>query len=348
MNKIKNEIGLSGLEFVEFCSADADSLRDLFESFGFTKVASHKKKAVELYRQGNINFILNSDDKSFARSFERSHGPCVSSMAWRFNDVDHAYSLAQKRGAKISLDSSDYTLESGSKIPSAFGIGDSLIYFVNKENKNLYESMGFDFNNSSYIKGKGFTRIDHLTNNVHKGTMKHWSDFYKHVFEFEEVKYFDIRGVKTGLTSYALRSPCGSFSIPINEGTEAKSQINEYLEEYKGPGVQHIAFSTDDIVSSVKSVKKTPIKTLTIDKEYYEEVFDRVKNVTEDHKVLEDLNILVDGDDKGYLLQIFTKNVIGPIFIEMIQRKNHLSFGEGNFGALFRSIEKDQEDRGYL
>ena len=178
--------------------------------------------------------------------------------------------------------------------------------------------------------------------------MADWTTFYKEIFGFEEVRYFDIRGAKTGLTSYALRSPCGKFCIPINEGTEYDSQINEYLREYKGPGVQHLAFTTEDIITSVSSLEESSIETLDIDNEYYEEVFDRVPNVTEDHKRLQDLDILVDGDDEGYLLQIFTKNIIGPIFIEIIQRKNHQSFGEGNFGALFRSIERDQEQRGVL
>ena len=193
---------------------------------------------------------------------------------------------------------------------------------------------------------KGFLVIDHLTNNVYKGTMKQWADFYKSVFGFTEVRYFDIRGVKTGLTSYALRSPCGTFCIPINEADEKKSQINEYLEEYNGPGVQHLAFSTDDLLASLDALAGSPVEFLDIDDDYYDEVFSRVPNVTEDHARIRAHQVLVDGDDKGYLLQIFTKNLVGPIFIELIQRHNHLSFGEGNFGALFRSIERDQAKRG--
>jgi 4-hydroxyphenylpyruvate dioxygenase len=194
---------------------------------------------------------------------------------------------------------------------------------------------------------KGFLAIDHLTNNVPKGTMGAWVEFYKQVFGFTEVRYFDIRGVKTGLTSFALRSPCGSFCIPINEGTESKSQINEYLEEYRGPGIQHLAFTTSDIIATLESMGDA-VATLDIDDAYYEEVFQRVPNVTENKAKLREHHVLVDGDADGYLLQIFTKNVVGPIFIEIIQRKNHHAFGEGNFGALFRSIERDQERRGYL
>jgi 4-hydroxyphenylpyruvate dioxygenase len=178
--------------------------------------------------------------------------------------------------------------------------------------------------------------------------MATWSEFYKNVFGFVEVRYFDIKGVKTGLTSFALRSPDGSFCIPINEGTDAKSQIDEYLREYNGPGVQHIALQSDDLLGSLETIDKAVVPTLDIDDEYYATVFERVPNVVEDHARIRAHQVLVDGDDEGYLLQIFTKNLVGPIFIELIQRRNHLSFGEGNFGALFRSIERDQERRGVI
>jgi 4-hydroxyphenylpyruvate dioxygenase len=197
-------------------------------------------------------------------------------------------------------------------------------------------------------RGLGFRAIDHLTNNVPRGTLGRWAAFYKDVFGFSEVRYFDIRGVRTGLTSFALRSPCGTFSIPINEGTETESQIDEYLREYNGPGIQHLAFLTDDILAALRGLDDTAIETLDIDGDYYATVFDRVPGVREDHDELRRRNVLVDGDADGYLLQIFTRNLIGPIFIEIIQRRNHLSFGEGNFGALFRSIERDQTRRGVL
>jgi 4-hydroxyphenylpyruvate dioxygenase len=198
------------------------------------------------------------------------------------------------------------------------------------------------------VPDKGFLALDHLTNNVEKGTMGTWASFYKSVFGFEEVRYFDIRGAKTGLTSYALRSPCGRFCIPINEADEKKSQINEYLDEYKGPGIQHLAFITTDILASLQKLEGSSIEMLDMDDAYYAEVFGRVPGVTEDKAEIRKRNVLVDGDAEGYLLQIFTKNLVGPIFIELIQRKNHASFGEGNFGALFRSIERDQERRGVL
>lgn len=343
-----NHVGLRGIEFTEFSSAKPQELHELFTAFGFSRIMRHKSKKIDLYQQRQITFLLNYEPTSFGTDFYDKHGPCVSSMGWKVDDAKVALEVAVERGATESKEK-DYTL-SGSDIPTILGIGDSNIYFIDQfKSKTLYEDMGFEkLENPDIVEDLGFEFIDHLTNNVGKGELSVWSDFYKNIFGFTEIKYFDIRGVKTGLTSFALRSPDGSFCIPINEGSDKKSQINEYLEEYKGPGVQHIALHTNNIIDSVSKLSSSKIETLDIDNEYYEEVFDRVPDVTEDHKKLQELQILVDGDEEGYLLQIFTKNIIGPIFFEIIQRKNHLAFGEGNFGALFRSIERDQEKRGYL
>ena len=345
--KIENHVGLQGIEFVEY-SGDHQMLDKLFTEFGFSRLMRHKTRAVDYYNQNDIHFLVNTDAGTHAVAFAKAHGPSICAMGWRVEDAHKAVEAAVKRGAKAAK--GDYTYADGKPVPAIEGIGGSLIYFIDHwKDAGKYERLGFVAHSKpNKVKEKGFMVIDHLTNNVEQGTMKNWSDFYQRVFGFYEVRYFDIRGEKTGLTSYALRSPDGSFCIPINEGTESKSQINEYLEEYKGPGVQHLAFATRNIVDSLKAMKGTSIQTLDIDDEYYKEVFHRVPNVTENHKELQDLNILIDGDDEGYLLQIFTKNIIGPIFIEIIQRKNHLSFGEGNFGALFRSIERDQQKRGYL
>lgn len=318
-----NPLGLNGIEFVEFSSPDPESLHRLFTDFGFHHSPDY---ALDHYWQGDIHLIVNRMPGSFAEGFSKAHGPSISSMALRTTDAKKAQRLAISRGACGALGDFPY--------PAIFGIGESLIYFV-------------DDYAPSNLEGIGFETIDHLTNNVPRGEMNRWADFYKTVFGFTEVRYFDIRGVKTGLQSYALRSPCGKFCIPINEGTEDRSQINEYLRDYRGAGIQHLAFSTNDILQTLRSLGKG-IETLDIDDDYYATVFDRVPHVTEDHGDLKKHKILVDGDEKGYLLQIFTKNLIGPIFIEIIQRKNHLSFGEGNFGALFRSIERDQEKRGVL
>lgn len=336
-----NPCGISGIEWVELASRDPRKLHELFLEFGFSRVMEHRERPIDLYRQGDITFLLNRDPKSYAATFEKTHGPCISSMAWRTTS-DRAVTEAVQRGGQRAT--GDYA------VPSIYGIGDSLLYFTKERGLALYGSLGFvECAKPDRVTPKGFVAIDHLTNNVEKGTLARWSEFYRNVFGFTEVRYFDIRGVKTGLKSYALRSPDGSFCIPINEGTEAKSQINEYLEEYKGPGIQHLAFLTKDILASLRALEGSKhIGFLDIDADYYRDVRQRFPRVKEDFADIEKRNVLVDGDDDGYLLQIFTKNLVGPIFIEIIQRENHLSFGEGNFGALFRSIERDQARRGYL
>lgn len=346
---MSNYLNLDGIEFVEFASPKPKDLEKLFLEFGFSKLKKHKSKDISYFAQNDIHFLLNNEPATMAEKFYKAHGPSVSAMGWRVKDAKAAVRTAVDRGAK-ECKTGDYCGVDGKPVPAIWGIGNSIIYFIeNYSDKKLYDGLGFnEEKNPIKVMSKGFMLIDHLTNNVEKGEMKALSDFYKDVFGFTEVRYFDIRGVKTGLTSFALKSPCGKFCIPINEGTEAKSQINEYLQEYKGPGVQHIAFLTEDILSSLKSLEGSSIETLDIDDEYYNEVFNRVPNVTEDHKEIQKRNVLVDGDEEGYLLQIFTKNIVGPIFVEIIQRKNHYSFGEGNFGALFRAIERDQEKRGVL
>jgi len=345
-----NPLNLNGIGFVEFSSSTPEQLQKLFLEFGFSKIAKHVQKHIDLFKQNGIVFTLNYEDGSFGHSFQTEHGPSISAMGWKVKDADQAFKAAVSRGAK-PCDKGDYFYANKTPVPAIYGIGNSLIYFIQPDDKGDFTYARFGFENLQdpiVVKDKGFMLIDHLTNNVYKGTMQEWASFYKEVFGFEEVRYFDIKGKKTGLTSYALRSPCGQFCIPINEADEAKSQINEYLNEYKGPGVQHLAFLTRDLLESIRKLEDTSINTLDIDPSYYQTVFDRVPNVKEDKEEIERLNVLVDGDEDGYLLQIFTKNVVGPIFIEMIQRENHLSFGEGNFQALFDSIERDQMKRGVL
>ncbi len=343
-----NHLGLQGIEFIEFSSPEPEKIHRLLLAFGFSRTMRHADRAVDLYQQGEMRVLLNRDPVGFASQFRKDHGPSLCSMGWRFASPVEAATKATERGAEVTTQG-DYT-RGGEALPAIVGIGGSLIYLVDGAkpgDERLYESMGFvKLEAPDLVKDKGFTRLDHLTNNVYKGTMSRWAAFYKDVFGFTEVRYFDIRGAKTGLTSYALRSPCGTFCIPINEADEKKSQINEYLDEYKGPGVQHLAFESKDILASLAALEGAPLEFLDIDGDYYDTVFERLPNVTEDRAELRARHVLVDGDEEGYLLQIFTKNLIGPIFIEIIQRKNHLAFGEGNFGALFRSIERDQQRRG--
>ena len=343
----ENPIGLAGIEFVEFAAADPRPLKALFRDFGFAEVMRQGRDGVAYFKQNDIHFLVGTSG-THASAFQLAHGPSIASMGWRVANARTALQSAVARGARPAV--GDYKV-GGQPVPAVYGIGDSLIYFIEAglDQPSFYSRAGFEpLATPDDTSTKGFLAIDHLTNNVPKGEMARWRQFYADVFGFIDVRYFDIRGVKTGLTSYAMRSPCGGFCIPINEGTEDRSQINEYLREYRGPGIQHLAFLTDDIVTSLEAMRGSAVSTLDIDDAYYAEVFDRVPNVTEDHETLRRLNVLVDGDEKGYLLQIFTRNVVGPIFIEMIQRKNHASFGEGNFGALFRSIERDQEARGAL
>lgn len=348
MISAKNPVGILGFEFIEFSSERPDELHKLFSDLGFSKFKRHESKAIDYYRQGDIHFIVNREPGSFAESFRKIHGPSACATGWRVENAQQAYDTAISRGAKPA-EKSDF-MRNGKKLPGILGVGDSIIYFIDDpKNPKRYEEMGFrDIPDPEIVPSKGFALMDHLTNNVFQGELKPLAEFYKNVFGFEEIRYFDIRGQKTGLLSFALRSPCGSFCIPINEGTEHKSQINEYLREYKGPGIQHIALLTANMLKTMESMKESAIDTLDIDDDYYKDVFERIPGVTEDHAKIRAHNLLVDGDESGYLLQIFSRNVIGPIFFEFIQRKNHLGFGEGNFGALFRAIERDQERRGVL
>lgn len=338
-----NPVGLVGFDFIEFSSPKPDLLHQMFTEFGFSSLKSFKDRDIRYLRQNDIHFIINNHPESASMNFAHSHGPCASSTGWRVENAETAFATAVKRGAKPAKEK-DYPL------PAIEGVGGSLIYFVDDFNApNRWEKLGFtDLEKPTIIKDKGFGLIDHLTNNVYKGQLEPLAKFYKEVFGFTEVRYFDIDGKQTGLLSYALRSPCGSFCIPINESKDEKSQIEEYLNEYKGEGIQHIALLTSNMLETMESMKDTSIETLDIDEDYYDEVFNRIPNVTEDHGRIKKHNLLIDGDNSGYLIQIFTKNLIGPIFFEFIQRKNHIGFGEGNFGALFRAIERDQEKRGVI
>ena len=344
MTPTDNPLGLRGIAFVAWSSPTPEALDALFTGFGFSRVAQHRELAVELYRQHDILFLLDRQPGGQALAFAAEHGPCIPAMGWWVDDAAQAFAEAVRRGARPFTGEGTLT-----GVPALLGIGDSLIYLVDGRGADAPWLGQFTAHTDPrVVADKGFLAIDHLTNNVPKGGLAPWSDFYKSIFGFTEVRYFDIKGAKTGLVSYALRSPDGSFAIPINEGNEAKSQIEEYLREYKGPGVQHLAFLTRDLLASLDGLEGSGIETLDIDDDYYATVFDRVPNVTEDRGRIQRHQVLVDGDEEGYLLQVFTKNLVGPIFIEMIQRKNHLSFGEGNFGALFRSIERDQQRRGVL
>ncbi len=342
-----NPIGLDGFEFIEFCGPKPALFVDLFTRFGFSQVAKHNERKLSLFRQNDVNFLLNEEPGTFSEEFYKAHGPCISATGFRVKDAKHAFAETVKRGAK------PYTSSARSKVfgdfPAIYGIGDSLIYFIDKYGSrgNIYDSE-FKFTGEKTPKGFNFLIVDHLTNNVPRGEMQKWCDFYTNVFNFSERRYFDIKGAATGLISKVMRSPDGKICIPINEPTDDKSQIQEYLDEYKGSGIQHLALLTPDILPTMHELKAQKIQFLDTPDYYYKYIHERLPQVSESVKALHDLRILVDGDDKGYLLQIFTKNIIGPIFFEVIQRKGHDGFGEGNFQALFDAIERDQRERGFL
>ena len=350
-----NPLNMRGIEFTEFAAPInvqqngglADQMSGLFFAFGFSKLKKHASKEIIYYRQNNIHFLLNYEKSGFSSDFAKKHGSAICSMGWRVEDAEFAFDKAIRRGARPADEAVKDLV-----YPAIYGIGDSLIYFIDHydDDNSLWDSDFVDLDEPIVVESKGFQEIDHLTNNVHQGTMDTWATFYKDVFGFEEVRYFDIRGQKTALLSYALRSPDGSFCIPINEGRDNNNnQIDEYLNDYNGPGVQHLAFLTNDLVGSCDLLKDTHIKTLDIHEKYYDTIFTRVPWVREDKEKIKKHQILVDSQaEDTYLLQIFTENLFGPIFIELIQREGDNGFGEGNFQALFDSIERDQVKRGVI
>jgi 4-hydroxyphenylpyruvate dioxygenase len=352
-----NPMGTDGFEFIEYTAPNPELLGELFTQMGFAKVAKHRSKNVWLYRQGRTNFIVNHEPDSFAQSFARVHGPSACAFAIRVKDARHAYQRALELGAK------PYHGPVGPmelNIPAIKGIGDSLLYLVdrypgNNGNLSIYDVdfVPLDGANMAHA-GQGLIEVDHLTHNVYEGRMDTWAQFYEKLFNFREIRYFDIKGKKTGLTSRALTSPCGQIRIPINEPSDNKSQIAEYLDAYNGEGIQHIAISTENIYDTVEALRGRGVRFLDTPDSYYERIAARMPEHREDLPRLQKNRILIDGEgvDKEHhedkLLQIFTETVIGPIFFEIIQRKGNEGFGEGNFKALFEAIEADQMARGVI
>ena len=346
----QNPAGTDGFEFVEFAHPQPDELRSLFKKMGYTHTATHKTKQIELWQQGDITYVLNDEPGSHARRFVEEHGPCAPSMGWRVVDAQHAYDHAVSKGAE-PYEGDGKALN----VPAIRGIGGSLIYFVDKYYEENPYNDEFDWVTAAHPAGVGFHYLDHLTHNVHKGNMDVWFKFYGDLFGFKEIRFFDIEGKYTGLLSRALTSPCGRIRIPINEDRGEKGQIVEYLKRYKGEGIQHIAVGTDDIYASVDAIADRGLKFMPAPPAtYYELSKDRVVGHDEPLERMQKHGILIDGEgvvgggETRILLQIFSKTVIGPIFFEFIQRKGDDGFGEGNFKALFESIEADQIERGVL
>lgn len=339
----ENPIGIQGFAFLAYGAEKTEELEKLFAKLGMQKTRKHASRDLFLYQQNEISFLLNKEKGGFADEFQKSHGPSAYAMGWLVDDAEKACKLAVERGARLYTGKDS---PSDAKIPAVYGIGDSLIYFIDKKNEFFGSYKKID---APKVADKGLLRIDHLTNNVPVGEMQKWCDFYGKIFNFKEVRYFDIKGLKTGLISKVMVSPGFKVMIPINEPSDGKSQIQEYLDVYKGSGIQHIALDTRKIEESVSKLKEDGIPFLDSPPQtYYDMLKGRLPTLKENPAALQKLSILADGDKEGYLLQIFTKNQIGPIFYEIIQRENHWGFGDGNFQALFDAIERDQEARGYL
>jgi 4-hydroxyphenylpyruvate dioxygenase len=335
-----NPLGLDGFEFVEFTSPDPEALAGLFAGMGFAHRGNHKRKNVRHYVQGGINFLVNMEPAGHAGAFRAAHGPSASAMAFHVNNAAKAFEIAVQRGA-TPVDG-DYGL------PAIEGIGGSYLYFADAP---IYDR---DFERVEGGAGgteAGLHTLDHLTHNVNRGRMNHWAQFYERIFNFREIRYFDIEGQQTALVSRAMTAPDDRIRIPLNESQDEHSQIEEFLREYQGEGIQHLALATDDIFKTVDQLRANGIRFQDSPETYYDMIDERLPGHGHDVAEMRKRRILIDGSPEtgeGLLLQIFTENMIGPIFFEIIQRKGNQGFGEGNFKALFESIELDQIRRGVL
>ena len=350
----ENPMGLMGFEFVEFASPTPGILEPLFERMGFAQVARHRSKDVVLFRQGDINFIVNREPKSVAAYFAAEHGPCACGMAFRVRDSHHAYRRALELGAQpIEIPTGPMELN----LPAIKGIGGAPLYLVDRfeDGKSIYD---IDFNFIDGIErhpvGHGLKLIDHLTHNVYRGRMAFWGNFYEKLFSFREIRYFDIQGEYTGLTSRAMTAPDGKIRIPLNEESKkGGGQIEEFLMKFNGEGIQHIALICDDLIATVDRLAQADVPLMTApSKTYYEMIEDRLPGTGQPVSQLRTRGILLDGSTEGgnprLLLQIFSETQLGPVFFEFIQRKGDQGFGEGNFKALFESLERDQLRRGVI
>ncbi|MBU6246789.1 MAG: 4-hydroxyphenylpyruvate dioxygenase [Xanthomonadaceae bacterium] len=350
----ENPMGIDGFEFVEFAApaGQAAAMHELFRRMGFTAVLRHKTRAITVYRQNGVNFLLNEEPDSFAADFAAQHGPSACGFAIRFRKSgDEVLATVLGNGGE-AVDHKAATRAVNA--PVVKGIGDCMLYLVDRygASGSIYDGDYAPIPGAEQSPaGFGLTFIDHLTHNLYFGNMQKWSDYYERLFNFREIRYFDIKGAKTGLVSKAMTAPDGIVRIPLNESNDPKSQINEYLDAYHGEGIQHIACFTDDIYATVEAMLAQGVEFLDTPDTYYDVIDQRIPEHGEDVPRLRANKILIDADPdtkKRKLLQIFTQNCIGPIFFEIIQRKGNEGFGEGNFQALFESIERDQMKRGVL
>ena len=344
----ENPLGTRGFAFVEFTSTEPDALAKLFEQMGFTAVSKHKTHDIVRYKQGRADFLLNREQTGQAGDFSDLHNGGANAMGFLVDDASQAFKGAIKRGAEAAEDGKWTTT-----LPAIKGIGGSLIYLVTDAEKDAFFAAEFDaIAGADEAAGNlGFYYIDHLTHNVHRGQMEHWGKFYEDIFNFRQIRYFDIEGKLTGLISKAMTSPDGNIRIPLNESRDDKSQIEEFLRDFNGEGIQHIAIASNDLIPSVDGLIANGIELQDTPDSYFDLIDERLPGHDENVDELRKRRILLDGaptEGQGLLLQIFSKTVIGPVFFEFIQRKGNEGFGEGNFQALFDSIELDQIRRGVL
>ena len=346
----ENFMGLNGFEFVEFTGPDPEALADLFVKMGFTHVGNHRSKNVRRYSQGDINFILNMEPDGQAAKFRESHGPSANAMAFRVEDAAKALDMAVERGA-TPVEGKVGPAELN--IPAIEGIGGANLYLVDKRGAATIYDIDFEPVEGASVDDNsvGLHTLDHLTHNLRRGQMDVWSEYYERIFNFREIRYFDIEGQATGLFSRAMTAPDDKIRIPLNESQDEHSQIEEFIRDYKGEGIQHIALSTDDIFATVDTLRARGIRFQDTPDTYYDLLDKRLPGHGHDVDAMRERKILIDGAPEtggGLLLQIFTENMVGPIFFEIIQRKGNEGFGEGNFKALFESIELDQINRGVI
>lgn len=342
-----NPCGLDGFAFLEFSGPDKSVFEKLFKAMGFQVTAQHQSQDISLYQQGNIQFILNAAKNCQAEEHYKNHGPATCAMGFKVYNAQKAYETAIARGAKPFNDNKDTD-------HGLFGIqaiGGSVIYFVDEQQQPFAGKWQNLSVTADVLKGNGLELIDHLTHNVFKGNMDAWANFYESIFNFQEIRYFDIEGQMTGLLSRAMGSPCGKIKIPLNESKDDNSQIAEFIDEFKGEGIQHIALTCQDIYQTIHRLRQQGLKFLDVPDTYFEMIKNRISWHQEPVSKLQEERILIDGgktEAGGLLLQIFTENTFGPVFFEFIQRKGNQGFGEGNFQALFEAIERDQIRRGVL
>lgn len=342
-----NPMGTEGFSFVEYTTPQRNKLATQFEELGFVVVGEHGDHSITHHEQSDVHFLINTKKGGHAEQFAKQHGAAACGMGFRVADAGYAYDRAVKLGAK-PVHNPDLPL------PAIWGVGGSVLYFVDASLENTLFTQFFQPQERvlTQTRGVGFRYIDHLTHNLKRGHIDEWADFYARLFNFSQIRYFDIKGQQTGLISRAMGSPCGKIKIPLNESVDDKSQIEEFIHEFKGEGIQHIALATENIFDTVEQLRAQGIDFMDVPDTYYEMIEDRLPNHDQDVARLHKNYILIDGntheEPKKLLLQIFTKTMLGPVFFEIIQRKGDDGFGEGNFQALFESIERDQIRRGVL